>query len=64
MGEKTGGKAKPGEARRNPGDEATPGTSGTGEDVCPTCHGSGRVDGRECEKCGGSGRITRVIGGA
>ena len=64
MGQTTSGKRKPDESSRNPGDEAAPGTPGTGEDVCPTCHGSGRVEGRDCEKCGGSGRITRVIGGA
>lgn len=48
----------------NPGDEAKPGTPGTGEDVCPTCRGSGRTDGAACETCGGTGKITRAIGGA
>ena len=33
----------------NPGDEAAPGTPGTGEAVCPDC--------------GGSGKIVRGIGG-
>lgn len=47
----------------NPGDEAAPGTKGTGEDVCPDCHGSGKRDGRECKTCGGSGKIIRAIGG-
>jgi hypothetical protein len=48
----------------NPGDEAPPGTPGTGEDVCPACHGSGRIQGRPCENCGGSGKVVRGIGGA
>ncbi|AMA56200.1 MULTISPECIES: hypothetical protein [unclassified Bradyrhizobium] len=48
----------------NPGDEAAPGTTGTGEDVCPDCHGKGRVDGAPCATCGGSGTVTRAVGGA
>jgi DnaJ-class molecular chaperone len=51
-------------ANRNPGDEAAPGTPGTGEDVCPRCHGSGRIQGEPCPDCGGSGRVVRGIGGA
>ena len=49
--------------RMNPGDEAVPGTPGTGEDVCPKCHGSGRLANRPCEICGGTGRVIRGIGG-
>lgn len=48
----------------NKGDEAPRGTSGTGEDVCPECHGTGCLQGRPREDCGGSGKIIRVIGGA
>jgi hypothetical protein len=48
----------------NPGDEAARGTPGTGEDVCPQCHGSGRADGAACSNCGGRGTIVRGIGGA
>jgi hypothetical protein len=48
----------------NPGDEAAPGTPGTAEDVCPDCHGSGRLHDQPCETCAGSGRVTRGIGGA
>ncbi|MBV8913032.1 MAG: hypothetical protein JOZ05_08355 [Acetobacteraceae bacterium] len=51
-------------SQMNPGDEAPPGTRGTGEDVCPTCHGSGKIEGAECKDCGGSGKVTRAIGGA
>ncbi|MBV8972592.1 MAG: hypothetical protein JO290_09910 [Sphingomonadaceae bacterium] len=46
-----------------PGDEAAPGTPGTGEDVCRTCNGSGRIDGSACPTCGGSGIVTEGIGG-
>ncbi len=48
----------------NPGDEAPPGTPGTGEDVCPECHGTGKVQSGECPACGGTGKIVRAIGGA
>jgi DnaJ-class molecular chaperone len=44
----------------NPGDQAA---LGTGEDVCPSCHGSGRVGSEPCRKCGGSGRVIEGIGG-
>lgn len=47
----------------NPGDEAPPGTPGTGEDLCPACHGSGRISGASCQECGGTGKVTRAIGG-
>ncbi len=48
----------------NPGDEAAPVTPGSGEDVCPACHGSGKLeDGKACQNCGGSGVIQEGIGG-
>jgi len=47
-----------------PGDEAAPGTPGSGEDICGDCGGSGkRKDGSECPTCEGSGRIVQGIGG-
>ncbi|MGX6447526.1 hypothetical protein ACVU7I_05580 [Patulibacter sp. S7RM1-6] len=46
-----------------PGDEAPPGTPGTGEDVCPRCGGSGRVDGGDCPECAGTGKVVRGVGG-
>lgn len=48
----------------NPGDEAPPGSPGTGEDVCPECHGSGKIGGRPCRNCGSTGQVVRGIGGA
>ena len=48
----------------NPGDQAPPGTPGTGENVCPACNGSGRVDSGECPNCGGTGKVVEGIGGA
>ncbi len=54
----------PAPAPLNPGDEAPPGTPGTGEDVCRTCGGSGRLREGPCADCGGTGRVTRGIGGA
>ena len=48
----------------NPGDDAPPGTPGTGEDVCPRCGGSGRVEqGAACPDCSGTGRVNKGIGG-
>jgi DnaJ-class molecular chaperone len=48
-----------------PGDEAKPGTPGTGEDVCPKCNGKGKTArGDKCPSCDGTGKIVRGIGGA
>src|SRR3982751_1314983 len=60
QGAKTGtstGTSPTDSAALNPGDEAAPGTTGTGEDVCPDCHGKGRIDGAPCATCGGSGTV-------
>jgi len=46
-----------------PGDEAEPGTSGTGENICPGCNGTGLVGDRPCPTCEGSGRVVEGIGG-
>ncbi|WP_294264505.1 hypothetical protein [uncultured Sphingomonas sp.] len=46
-----------------PGDQAEPGTPGTGENLCPDCGGSGQVDGRDCPTCDGTGRVIEGIGG-
>jgi hypothetical protein len=48
----------------SPGDEAPQGTPGTGEDVCPSCGGSGRRAGGPCPTCQGTGKVTVGIGGA
>ena len=47
----------------NPGDDAAPGTRGTGENVCPDCKGSGRLGSAPCQACGGTGKVTEGIGG-
>lgn len=47
-----------------PADEAAPGTPGTGDALCPTCGGSGTVNGRPCADCAGTGVVTQGIGGA
>ena len=46
-----------------PGDDAPPGTPGTGEDVCRNCKGRGTVEGEECPECGGTGYVIEGIGG-
>jgi len=48
----------------NPGDEAEPGTPGSGDAPCPKCAGSGKLEGKECPNCGGTGIITEGVGGA
>jgi len=52
-----------------PEDDPKPGTMGTGEDICPDCHGSGKQPDEKgkptaliCERCDGSGIITEGIG--
>ncbi|WBY02321.1 hypothetical protein PE066_01970 [Ramlibacter tataouinensis] len=47
-----------------PGDEAPPGTPGTGEDICRACGGSGQLNGGPCPECEGTGKVVRGIGGA
>lgn len=51
-------------ADQAPGDEAPPGTPGTGENICRDCSGTGRVDGKPCPTCNGTGKIVEGIGGA
>lgn len=53
----------PATAELKPGDEAAPGTPGTGEQTCPVCGGSGVIGSQRCENCEGTGRITQGIGG-
>jgi hypothetical protein len=48
----------------NPGDQAPPGAPGTGENICPECSGSGKVDGTPCQHCGGTGKVIVGVGGA
>ena len=47
-----------------PGDEAAPGTPGTGENLCPHCSGKGtHADGSACPVCGGSGKVIEGLAG-
>ena len=46
-----------------PGDEAPPGTESTGEDVCPSCVGSGVQGDEDCPVCSGTGRVIEGVGG-
>jgi hypothetical protein len=54
----------PKEGEMNPGDQAPPGTPGTGESLCPECSGKGSIEGKRCEACGGSGKVIEGVGGA
>ena len=51
------------QAHVNPGDDARPGTPGTGENVCPDCKGSGRLANVPCKTCGGTGKVIEGISG-
>ena len=35
-----------------------------GENSCPDCAGTGRVEGAECTGCSGSGVVVEVVGDA
>jgi hypothetical protein len=48
----------------DPGDDAAPGTPGTGENTCPVCGGAGKANGRMCSNCGGTGKVIKGVGGA
>ena len=48
----------------SPGDQAPPGTPGTGENVCPRCGGAGRLGDQACPECSGTGKVTTGVGGA
>lgn len=60
---------KPPLRQRTPEDDPAPGAPGTGEDVCPECHGSGESRNASsgeivpCPRCDGTGRIVEGIGG-
>lgn len=47
----------------NPGDEAAPGTPGTGENLCRECDGTGQRDGTPCPACGGTGKVIEGLAG-
>ena len=54
----------PDAGRSYPGDDAPPGTPGTGEAPCPACEGSGTREGKPCANCGGTGIVNQGVGGA
>lgn len=38
--------------------------SQTGENTCPDCAGTGRLDGDECATCAGTGTVVEQVGDA
>ena len=44
--------------------DATSPEETAGENVCPDCSGSGRVDGAQCQTCEGTGTVIEPVGGA
>ena len=57
------GENETGAAPLKPGDEAAPGTPGSGEDICPACSGTGRKGDAACSNCQGTGIVQEGIGG-
>jgi RecJ-like exonuclease len=51
-------------AKMAPDDEAPKGTPGAGENICPACDGTGKVDSAACETCAGTGVVIEEVGGA
>jgi DnaJ-class molecular chaperone len=49
--------------RPAPGDDAPAGTTGTGENICPDCRGTGRKGERACPTCDGTGKVIEGVGG-
>jgi hypothetical protein len=47
----------------HPGDEAPPGTPGSGENICRECGGSGQLAAEPCPACGGTGKVIVGMGG-
>lgn len=46
-----------------PGDEAVPGTVGTGENICRHCNGTGEHEGEPCRVCGGTVKLAEGFAG-
>jgi hypothetical protein len=46
-----------------PGDEAPPGTPGSGDSLCRDCGGTGTKGGMPCPHCDGTGTVNEGIGG-
>jgi DnaJ-class molecular chaperone len=63
MGERNASDKGQSGGRLNPGDQAKPGTPGTGENVCPDCHGSGKLGAKPCPTCDGTGKVIEGISG-
>jgi DnaJ-class molecular chaperone len=47
-----------------PGDEVPAGTPQSGENLCRRCKGTGRLQNEPCPDCGGSGKVTVLVGDA
>ena len=64
----TAGDGKPTEVAQGgpqlaPGDDAPPGSKGTGENLCPECQGTGLVSNVPCQNCNGTGIVIEGIAG-
>jgi len=49
----------------NPGDQAAPGTPGSGEGICPVCSGCGKTpDGKDCPTAAAAAASSRASAAA
>lgn len=64
VGEEVPGMSSDPTSEMAPGDQAPPGTPGTGENICQACGGSGTVDDADCTECAGTGTVVEQLGGA
>jgi DnaJ-class molecular chaperone len=46
-----------------PADQAPEGTPSTGETICARCAGTGKLAGKACPDCKGSGTVVEGVGG-
>lgn len=47
--------------QHKPGDEVSPDTPQSGDDVCERCGGTGRMDEATCPECAGTGTGTVTV---
>jgi DnaJ-class molecular chaperone len=50
--------------KKSPGDQVEPGTKQAAENTCRKCNGTGRIDGKPCPDCAGTGKVTEIVGDA
>ena len=47
-----------------PGDETSPVAPQAAENICRACNGTGRLEGKPCPECVGTGKVVETVGDA